>query len=340
MSGGAKDAEAAATPSMAAGESLPPKAGSGIISTGMLAASFILIPLALITALEPKTKPELWLKDHLLLKDPLAAPMLAVLFHVFVLQWLAMRVNAARRKYQVPWPTLYADKQQPHAIEYNCVQRAHQHVLEQTPTLFALLAVASFEFPLTAGVASSFFSFSKIIGNVFGYGSGKSSRKNLGAFGYLGLITLLGLSGSVAVHKAGYEDAFANGIDASLSFANSTVKAAVPMAMQAKAAMAPYATGALAAVSTYAQQATEAVSPYATQAMNAVSPYARQAMEAVSPYASQAMDVVSPYATQAIEVVSPYASQAMEAVSPYAETAVNATLPYIDAAWSYFESSN
>ena len=58
--------------------------------------------------------------------------------------------------------------------------------------LLTLLGIGSLEYPLTSGVAAVLFSFSKIVGNVFGYSRGRSSAKNRGAFGYLGLLTLVG----------------------------------------------------------------------------------------------------------------------------------------------------
>merc|ERR1719421_962536 len=115
-----------------------------------------------------------------------------------------MRVNAARVKYNVPWPTLYVEPSYPHATAYNCAQRAHQHVLEQTPTLVILVLIASTRYPLTAGLASAFFSTSKIVGNVIGYAGGNSKAKNRGAFGYLGLLPLIGLASLSTLTTAGW----------------------------------------------------------------------------------------------------------------------------------------
>ena len=191
---------------------------------------FFIVPTALCAVFVPVVKPEEVLSSIMSLTDPYAAPFAAALFHLFVLQWLAMMVNNARVKYNVPWPTLYVDKSHPHAVEYNwcaarlrlhraqrnhasisslacpwahaeallwyseeltvcyvrcpcSAQRAHQHVLEQTPFLFTVVAIASSEFPLCAGVGGIIFSFSKVVGNVFGYASGSSKARNRGAFG-------------------------------------------------------------------------------------------------------------------------------------------------------------
>jgi hypothetical protein len=129
------------TKGLGKGEALPP-VGMGPVMSGVAAAVFMAVPTAATLLLEPVVKPEQKLKALVGdLEDPLAAPIFAAIFHVFVLQWLAMCVNGARVKYNVAWPTLYLDPTHEHATAYNCAQRAHQHVLEQTPMLLVLTVI-------------------------------------------------------------------------------------------------------------------------------------------------------------------------------------------------------
>ena len=138
------------------------------------------------------------------LKDPIALPILATIVHLFVVQYLALGVNAARAKYHVPWPFMYAERGSgPEAVAYNCCQRAHQYTLEQSMTLFPLLAIGTLEFPLTAGLCSLLYTSSKVVGNVIGYASGVAIRKNRAAYGYAGLYGLVGLAGATLLRRVG-----------------------------------------------------------------------------------------------------------------------------------------
>jgi glutathione S-transferase len=58
--------------------------------------------------------------------------------------WAGFNVGAARKKYSVPYPQMYAEKKDKNANEFNCVQRAHQNVLENLPLFYAMLATSSY----------------------------------------------------------------------------------------------------------------------------------------------------------------------------------------------------
>ena len=75
--------------SVGAGEALPP-VGMGPFAGGLFSAFFMVVPTALAAVLMPIMNPEEKLAEVLKFEDPLAAPIFAVLFHLFVLQWLAM----------------------------------------------------------------------------------------------------------------------------------------------------------------------------------------------------------------------------------------------------------
>lgn len=211
--------------------------------------------------------------------EPLALPLAASLFHVFVMQWLAFCVNNARIRYNVPWPNLYAESTHPDAIPYNCVQRAHQHFLEQTLMVGILMAVASTEYPFSAGACTMVFTFSKIIGNVLGYGSGKASRRNWGMFGYLGLIVLMGLAVFATAKKFGLD-------------AEGFVAAGVEGA-------SPYVTAAAEKAKPYVDAAAEKAKPYVDDALEKAKPYVEQATEAAKPYVAQATEAAGPYVAAA-----------------------------------------
>jgi len=286
-----KDKKPPSPPPLKRGESMPP-GGMGSIMSGVFAFLFMMVPITACAFLEPMFKPEEVLAKYVHLADPVAAPIAAALFHLFVLQWLAMCVNGARVRYNVPWPTMYVDESHPHAVEYNCAQRAHQHVLEQTPMLIVLLGIASLTHPLTAGAASMLFSFSKVVGNVFGYSKGNSKAKNRGAFGYLGLLALVGLAGLVGLRKAGVADEFITKIEVGVETARPHVYRAMEVANEqaivAYEAAKPYAKKAAAAAAPYMTKAFKAGEPYVTKVMNASKPYYDKVHDAATPYIEQA----------------------------------------------------
>lgn len=123
-------------------------------------------------------------------------------------------VGAARKKFNIPYPTLYAVPGTPReygpkgatsvdasaspdlitneeAFGFNCVQRGHQNSLENLP-LVMLLALVSWGFPIPAGFALISFA----LGRIFyfrGYSKAPSSRINLPAalLTYPALVTLI-----------------------------------------------------------------------------------------------------------------------------------------------------
>lgn len=48
----------------------------------------------------------------------------------FALIGLGMKVGAARREFNVPLPTMYANDTSDNSTKFNCVQRGHQQVLK------------------------------------------------------------------------------------------------------------------------------------------------------------------------------------------------------------------
>ena len=216
--------------------------------------------------------------------EPIALPMAAAMFHIFVVQWLAMMVNNARVKYDVKWPTMYAESSHPNAIAYNCAQRAHQHVLEQTPMAMIVLVVASFSYPASAGCGIGLFTFSKIIGNVFGYSSGKAWRRSWGSFGYLGIMPVVGLAILATLSKFG--------ISSDVAAAYVADKTAVGI---------------------------EIATPYAVAAYEKSSEFGAMCLEKAGPYAQEAVAKTKEFGAMCVEKAGPYMDKATEAAKPYVD---------------------
>ncbi|KAK3083952.1 hypothetical protein FSP39_005945 [Pinctada imbricata] len=76
----------------------------------------------------------------------------------FVNMWMGINVAKARKKYEVPYPTMYSADSK----EFNCIQRAHQNTLERYPEFLMLLFVAGLEYPRIAAGAGSLYYASRI----------------------------------------------------------------------------------------------------------------------------------------------------------------------------------
>ena len=78
------------------------------------------------------TNAEKLLSDITGLKSNFGLIGIVMLFNIYILLYLGSNVGAARNKYGVKYPTMYADKKEnKHANEFNCIQRAHQNSLER-----------------------------------------------------------------------------------------------------------------------------------------------------------------------------------------------------------------
>ncbi|GAB9472227.1 Microsomal glutathione s-transferase [Globisporangium polare] len=123
---------------------------------------------------------------------------LLVVAMAFVNVWAAMKVGKARKKYDVQYPQMYAEKSDKNAKAFNCVQRAHQNVLEQVPFFFALLVASSVLRPQIAAIASLVRIFGFIV-YVSGYATGDPKKRSQGSFGYLGMLASIGLAVEVGL---------------------------------------------------------------------------------------------------------------------------------------------
>ncbi|KAK4511147.1 uncharacterized protein ATC70_012359 [Mucor velutinosus] len=110
---------------------------------------------------------------------------------------LAPKVGAARRAAKVPYPYAYAEKSEaekdPKKNIFNCTQRAHQNTLEILPVYNTLLLVGGLKYPEISAAAGVVFLLGRIV-FTSGYVTGDPAKRTRGAFGFLGLIALLGTS--------------------------------------------------------------------------------------------------------------------------------------------------
>ncbi|KAG7382085.1 Microsomal glutathione S-transferase 3 [Phytophthora pseudosyringae] len=117
--------------------------------------------------------------------------------------WAGFKVTAARKKYNVPYPQMYAEKKEKNANAFNCVQRAHQNVLENLPIFYAMLATSSIYRPKVAA-AAGVVRVAGFIMYIKGYSSGDPEKRRQGTFGFLGTLVMLGLSLEAALRILGF----------------------------------------------------------------------------------------------------------------------------------------
>ncbi|XP_012939578.1 microsomal glutathione S-transferase 3 [Aplysia californica] len=101
------------------------------------------------------------------------------------LQYLAMNVMKARKKYDVKYPALYSDK----SPEFNCVQRAHQNTLEVYPQFLIFLLLGGLQMPRLSAVFGILFLIGRFM-YAQGYYTFDPSKRNRGAIAYIGFFGL------------------------------------------------------------------------------------------------------------------------------------------------------
>ncbi|CAM6013638.1 unnamed protein product [Sphagnum balticum] len=128
---------------------------------------------------------------------------LVLVLHLVENIWMAMQVGAARRKYKVPYPTMYAlESENPKANLFNCVQRAHQNVIEFMPTFVSTLLVGGLQYPR---VAATFGLVYNILRYTYfkGYSSGDPQKRFSGGGGlhFFMLFGLIGCTTGFTLHQ-------------------------------------------------------------------------------------------------------------------------------------------
>ncbi len=137
--------------------------------------------------------------------------LLTALTTVFVSLWHGARVIRFRKLAGVPLPHPYATPEQVEAaatsekrealLRFNCAQRAHYNFVENYSFILAMILVAGVRFPLPTAAAGLFWAANRVVYAV-GYTDltkKEGTGRGRGAGHYLGLLALVGLTGTWAV---------------------------------------------------------------------------------------------------------------------------------------------
>ncbi|XP_063900941.1 glutathione S-transferase 3, mitochondrial-like [Zophobas morio] len=115
------------------------------------------------------------------------------IFSALIPLWAGFNVSRARKEYNIDYPQMYADSNDENGKKFNCIQRAHQNVVENISTHYLLLLFSAIFRPEYAAICALIRNLG-FITFVCGYSSGDPSKRKQGCFGYLGLLGMLGLS--------------------------------------------------------------------------------------------------------------------------------------------------
>jgi glutathione S-transferase len=87
-------------------------------------------------------------------------------FSAAMVQWAAIQVAIARKKYDIKYPQMYEGT--PDSV-FDCVQRAHQNTLEYLPSFLALLMLNGIAAPYSTAAVGMVWNVARIV-YVIGYG--------------------------------------------------------------------------------------------------------------------------------------------------------------------------
>jgi len=108
--------------------------------------------------------------------------------------WQTVQVGQARDKYGVKYPRLYAPEGEKGAMEYNCIQRAHQNFIETWSPVCMLVMVNGLFSPLSSAALGGIWCIGRFL-YVYGYSTGGPDGRLWGAIiSYLGNLPLLVLT--------------------------------------------------------------------------------------------------------------------------------------------------
>mmetsp|Transcript_9293 Transcript_9293/g.19157 ORF Transcript_9293/g.19157 Transcript_9293/m.19157 type:complete len:189 (+) Transcript_9293:37-603(+) len=108
----------------------------------------------------------------------------------FVLvQWQAVQVALARRKYDVQYPKMYEDVEDGEESIFNCYQRAHQNTLESYPAFCMMLIFGGLAYPVLASAAGGIWIAGRVVYSQ-GYYTGDPEKRLQGAWNNIGIILL------------------------------------------------------------------------------------------------------------------------------------------------------
>jgi len=115
--------------------------------------------------------------------------------------WMGIQVGKARKRYNVPYPNLYAiESENKDANMFNCIQRGHQNCLEQMPVFFLFLTVGGLQHPIASAIFGLLYSLARYF-YFTGYSTGvPKNRLTYGKYNVVGLLGLLFCNMSLAWH--------------------------------------------------------------------------------------------------------------------------------------------
>ncbi|MES1913210.1 MAG: hypothetical protein MHM6MM_005421 [Cercozoa sp. M6MM] len=139
---------------------------------------------------------------------------LVMLSNVFgtqlTLTYMGSKVMAARKKYDVQYPAMYAEGDSKAAKAFNCIQRGHQNAYEMYTSFLAMSLFNGLQFP----VLTSLFGICWIVGRLGyfkGYASGnpekrKSLQSVLFYVGYFGSLITMFISCASMIKSANFSN--------------------------------------------------------------------------------------------------------------------------------------
>ncbi|KAH6799349.1 microsomal glutathione s-transferase [Perilla frutescens var. frutescens] len=117
---------------------------------------------------------------------------IVLVLYCFLNFWMAAQVGRARKKYNVPYPTMYASAaDNKDANLFNCVQRGHQNSIEMMPMFFLLMALGGIRHPVIAASLGVGYSISRFF-YFKGYSTGDPKKRlSIGKYGFLATLGLM-----------------------------------------------------------------------------------------------------------------------------------------------------
>ncbi|KAJ7964389.1 Microsomal glutathione S-transferase 3 [Quillaja saponaria] len=117
---------------------------------------------------------------------------LVLVLYCFINFWMAGQVGRARKRYNVPYPTLYAaESDNKDAKLFNCIQRGHQNSLELMPIYFMLMVLGGLKHPCASAGLGALYVFTRFY-YFKGYATGDpQNRLKIGKYGFLALLGLM-----------------------------------------------------------------------------------------------------------------------------------------------------
>ncbi|KAF5737720.1 microsomal glutathione S-transferase 3 [Tripterygium wilfordii] len=117
---------------------------------------------------------------------------LVLVLYCFLNFWMGGQVGRARKKYKVPYPTLYAiESENKDAKLFNCVQRGHQNSLEMMPMFFVLMILGGIRHPCACATLGLLYAVTRYF-YFTGYATGDpQNRLKIGKYSFVAMLGLM-----------------------------------------------------------------------------------------------------------------------------------------------------